>query len=79
MEEIFALSDAITVFKDGRYVRTFDNMQEVNHDALVQAMVGRELGDIYGWQPREYGKAFRCAVEKSSACLGWLAPGAASS
>lgn len=55
MEEIFALSDAITVFKDGRYVRTFDNMQEVNHDALVQAMVGRELGDIYGWQPREYG------------------------
>ncbi|MGF7449280.1 ATP-binding cassette domain-containing protein, partial [Klebsiella michiganensis] len=56
MEEIFALSDAITVFKDGRYVRTFDNMQEVNHDALVQAMVGRELGDIYGWQPREYGK-----------------------
>jgi L-arabinose transport system ATP-binding protein len=28
----------------------------VNHDALVQAMVGRELGDIYGWKPREYGK-----------------------
>jgi L-arabinose transport system ATP-binding protein len=52
----FALSDAITVFKDGRYVRTFDDMQTVNHDALVQAMVGRELGDIYGWKPREYGK-----------------------
>ena len=55
MEEIFALSDAITVFKDGRYVRTFDDMQQVNHDVLVQAMVGREIGDIYGWQPREYG------------------------
>ena len=55
MEEIFALSDAITVFKDGRYVCTFTDMQEVNHDALVQAMVGRNLGDIYGWQPREYG------------------------
>lgn len=55
MEEIFALSDAITVFKDGRYVRTFDDMQTVNHDALVQAMVGRELGDVYGWKPREYG------------------------
>ena len=55
MEEIFALSDAITVFKDGRYVRTFDDMQQVNHDSLVQAMVGRELGDIYGWQPREHG------------------------
>ncbi len=56
MEEIFALSDAITVFKDGRYVRTFDDMQTVSHDALVQAMVGRELGDVYGWKPREYGK-----------------------
>jgi L-arabinose transport system ATP-binding protein len=29
MEEIFALSDAITVFKDGRYVRTFDDMQRL--------------------------------------------------
>ncbi len=44
MEEIFALSDAITVFKDGRYVRTFTDMQQVNHDQLVQAMVGRDLG-----------------------------------
>ena len=55
MEEIFALSDAITVFKDGRYVRTFTDMAQVNHDQLVQAMVGRELGDIYHWQPRQYG------------------------
>ncbi|MGS4823393.1 L-arabinose ABC transporter ATP-binding protein AraG, partial [Raoultella terrigena] len=55
MEEIFALSDAITVFKDGRYGRTFDDMQTVSHDALVQAMVGRDLGDVYGWKPREYG------------------------
>ncbi|KAI3489142.1 hypothetical protein L1887_46185 [Cichorium endivia] len=55
MEEIFALSDAITVFKDGRYVRTFTDMQQVNHDQLVQAMVGRDLGDIYHWQPRQYG------------------------
>lgn len=55
MEEIFALSDAITVFKDGRYVTTFTDMRQVNHDVLVQAMVGRDLGDIYGWQARPYG------------------------
>lgn len=55
MEEIFALSDAITVFKDGRYVRTFDDMTQVNNASLVQAMVGRNLGDIYGYQPREIG------------------------
>ncbi|GAA3613809.1 L-arabinose ABC transporter ATP-binding protein AraG [Gibbsiella greigii] len=57
MEEIFALSDAITVFKDGRYVRTFDDMQQVNHEKLVQAMVGRQLGDIFGYQPRPLGAA----------------------
>ncbi|WNN47139.1 L-arabinose ABC transporter ATP-binding protein AraG [Siccibacter colletis] len=76
MEEIFALSDAITVFKDGRYVRTFDDMAQVNHDALVQAMVGRDLGDVYGWQPRDHGaerlrlenvkaKGVRCPVSLS--------------
>lgn len=56
MEEIFALSDAITVFKDGRYVRTFNEMQQVDHDILVQAMVGRNLGDVYGYQPRALGE-----------------------
>ncbi|QBR51576.1 L-arabinose ABC transporter ATP-binding protein AraG [Erwinia sp. QL-Z3] len=55
MEEIFALSDAITVFKDGRYVRTFDDVPNTSHDELVQAMVGREIGDIYGYSPRETG------------------------
>ncbi|ASN30164.1 ATP-binding cassette domain-containing protein [Shigella sonnei] len=30
--------------------------QMVDHDALVQAMVGRDIGDIYGWQPRSYGE-----------------------
>ena len=33
MEEIFALSDAVTVFKDGRYVRTFDDMTQVESRA----------------------------------------------
>jgi len=56
MEEIFALSDAITVFKDGRYVRTFDDMQQVDNDILVQAMVGRNLGDIFDYQPRPLGE-----------------------
>ena len=63
MEEIFALSDAITVFKDGRYVCTFDDIKAVSHDRLVQAMVGREIGDIYGWKSREYGDE-RLRLEK---------------
>lgn len=55
MEEIVALSDAITVFKDGRYVRTFSDSASVTQDQLVQAMVGRDISDIYGWRAREYG------------------------
>jgi len=55
MEEIFALSDAITVFKDGRYIRTFTDMATTGNDELVQAMVGREIGDIYGYRPRAQG------------------------
>ncbi|NDL63118.1 L-arabinose ABC transporter ATP-binding protein AraG [Acerihabitans arboris] len=56
MEEIFTLGDAITVFKDGKFVRTFDDMAQVDHTKLVQAMVGRNLGDIYGYQPRDHGE-----------------------
>ncbi|ADP12544.1 L-arabinose transporter ATP-binding protein [Erwinia sp. Ejp617] len=56
MEEIFALSDAITVFKDGRFVRTFNDMASISHEGLVAAMVGRKIGDIYGYRPRQQGE-----------------------
>ena len=55
MDEIFELCDAITVFKDGQFVRTFDSMAEVDRDLLVKTMVGRELTDIYGYEPRPHG------------------------
>ncbi len=57
MDEIFALCDAITVFKDGQFVRTFASMAEVDRDLLVKTMVGRELTDIYGYSPRPLGEA----------------------
>ncbi len=57
------------------------------------AMVGRNLGDIYGWKPRPYGRAAarrrskrracarrlvsRCAAVKLSVCSDWWVPGAA--
>lgn len=68
MEEIFQLCDHITVFKDGRFVTTFDDMAQVNQERLVKAMVGREIGDIYGYQPRPHG-AVRLEVK------ALLAPG----
>lgn len=56
MEEIFALSDAVTVFKDGCYMKTFTDVPNLTHDALVQTMVGRDIGDIYDYKPRPLGE-----------------------
>lgn len=55
MEEIFELCDACTVFRDGKHIETFRNMEEVNHDLLVKKMVGRELTDVYGYEARQQG------------------------
>lgn len=55
MEEIFRISDEITVLKDGKFVETFSDLAEINNDVLVRSMVGRNLGDIYHYRPREIG------------------------
>lgn len=57
MEEIFDLCDAITIFKDGQHVRSFEDMSELTHDRLVELMVGREINDIYNYRSRELGKS----------------------
>jgi L-arabinose transport system ATP-binding protein len=56
MEEVFRICDAVTVFKDGRYVRTFEQMSELSHDQLVTCMVGRDIQDIYDYRPRPAGE-----------------------
>ncbi len=55
MEEIFNLCDAITIFKDGTLVQTFDDMSSLTHDRLVELMVGREINDIYNYRARPLG------------------------
>ena len=55
LDEIFELCDAATIFRDGRKVADFDTLEGVTRDALVQRMVGREISDIFGYQPREHG------------------------
>jgi len=60
MEEVFRICDAVTVFKDGRFVRTFEDMAQLNVDQLVNCMVGRDIQDIYDYRPREhFGEALR--------------------
>ncbi len=55
MEEVFRICNAVTVFKDGRFVRTFDDMAALTHDQLVTCMVGRDIQDIYDYRPRAHG------------------------
>jgi L-arabinose transport system ATP-binding protein len=55
MEEVFRICNAVTVFKDGRFVRTFEDMSELTHDQLVTCMVGRDIQDIYDYRPRQRG------------------------
>ncbi|HVS70648.1 MAG TPA: sugar ABC transporter ATP-binding protein [Phycisphaerae bacterium] len=47
MEEIFLLSDRVTVFRDGQYVGT-RNTPEIHQDELIKMMVGRELLQVEG-------------------------------
>lgn len=56
MEEIFRISDQITVLKDGQFVQTFSDLNKITNDDLVKSMVGRNLGDIYHYRPRKIGK-----------------------
>ncbi len=43
MEEIFAICDRISVLRDGHFIGT-ENIDETNLEAIVQMMVGRQIG-----------------------------------
>lgn len=45
-EEIFHISDRITVLKDGRNMKTLDR-KETNQDEIVSLMVGRDISEMY--------------------------------
>ena len=70
MEEIYALCDAATVFRDGRHVATHARLSDLTPDALIREMVGRTIDDIFHYQPRPHGDGAP-ALEVS----GLLGPG----
>jgi ribose transport system ATP-binding protein len=51
MDEIFRLSDRVSVLRDGKLITT-RNTSEVTPNSLISLMVGRELSDAY--PPREF-------------------------
>ena len=46
MEEIFRITDRVTIFRDGKKIQTV-NTAETNRKELIKLMVGRELGNDY--------------------------------
>jgi ribose transport system ATP-binding protein len=46
LEEIFRISDRVTVMRDGRVVATTET-GALDHDALVRQMVGRDIENLY--------------------------------
>ena len=55
LEELYALCDACTIFRDGRKIVTHPVMADVPRDTLISNMVGRELSDIYDHRARPAG------------------------
>ncbi|SFH54902.1 sugar ABC transporter ATP-binding protein [Pisciglobus halotolerans] len=55
MEEIFRISDRITVMRDGVSVAT-KNTKETHNDEIVRMMVGRDLEDYYPEKHAEIGE-----------------------
>jgi len=55
MEEVFEMCDALTVFRDGRHIRTHETLEGVDQDTLVGEMVGRQIDDVYGFRQRAMG------------------------
>ncbi|MDO4345056.1 MAG: sugar ABC transporter ATP-binding protein [Eubacteriales bacterium] len=46
LEDMYRLADTVTVFRDATYIGTWD-IKEVTNEILVQAMVGREIKELY--------------------------------
>ena len=68
MEEVFALSDSVTVLRDGRHVADYPSMDALDQTKLIAAMAGRTITDIYDYRARPLG-------EEVLAAEGLLGPG----
>lgn len=55
MEEIFEMSERITVLRDGQYIGTKET-SETSLDDLVKMMVGRDIGERFPKQQRTLGQ-----------------------
>jgi ribose transport system ATP-binding protein len=55
LEEIFAIADRVTVFRDGRRIETMP-VKETGREAIIRMMVGRELKESIPKRPAPRGE-----------------------
>jgi L-arabinose transport system ATP-binding protein len=55
LDEIFRLCDSLTVLRDGKLAAHHPDIAETSRDQIVAEMVGREITNIWGWRPRDFG------------------------
>jgi ABC-type sugar transport system ATPase subunit len=55
LDEVFAMSDRITVLRDGKTVGT-ESALALTKDKVISLMVGREVGDIFPQISHEFGE-----------------------
>jgi L-arabinose transport system ATP-binding protein len=56
MEEVFDISDSVTVLRDGRHAGDFPDMRALTENRLITAMAGRTIADIYAYRARPHGE-----------------------
>ena len=61
MDEVFAISDEITIFRDGTWVAT-EAAKDMTRDSLISLMVGRELTQLF---PKSEAKIGEVVLEVS--------------
>lgn len=68
MEELFRISDRVTIIRDGAYVGT--KTSETNANELVAMMVGRELESFYARDYNDLEHAETALEVKNLTCEG---------
>ncbi len=68
LDEIFDISDVVTVLRDGQYIGTY-KITDINRQELIQLMVNRELVDTYPHTPLTAGEVM---LEVNNLCTPML-------
>ena len=67
MDEVFKISDDITIFRDGKHVGSYA-AKDLDRDKLIKLMVGRELTDLFPkLEARSAMWCCRCATLRAAA------------